>query len=448
MKLIVIGAVAAGTSAATKASRNQKDIDITIYERDQDISYSGCGLPYYIGGEVESIEALRPRSVEFFKDKYNIDIQTRHEVIQVDKEKKTVIVRNLNTDETFEDHYDKLVIATGATSIIPPIEGSTLPHVFSLRNVQDALHIKRFIDEKKPKKALVVGTGFIGFEMLENLDALNLDVTIVEMRDQITVNLDKDMADYLEERLLEKDVKVLTKTTVASIEENKVTLSNGETMACDMVILATGVRPNVSLAKSIGCKIGVSGAIEVDNQMQTNLADIYACGDCIEVIHRVSKKPVYRPLGSTANKTGRVCGDALTGGSATFNGVLGTSIYKLYDLTIANTGLSEVELAEESMSYFVVNNKLKDRPGYFNGKPMRIKVMVEKESLKLLGAQIVGYEGVDKRIDVLATCITHGVRVDELFDIDLAYAPPYSNAKDPIHYIGMIAEGMLKKEKN
>lgn len=447
MKLIVIGAVAAGTSAAAKARRNQDDLEITIYEKDVDISYSGCGLPYYIGNEIESIEELTPRDPAFFKKKYNIDIHTAHLVTKIDHDNQQVYVKNLQTDETFTDPYDKLVIATGAKSIVPPIDGVDLPHVHSLRTVQDARRIKGYIDEHQPKKAVVVGTGFIGFEMLENLIERDIDVVIVEMKPHITSNLDPDMADYLEDKLAKKGIDVRTSKTVQTIRADCVLIDEGETIPADLVILATGVKPNVTLAKAIGVEIGQTGAIKVNERMETNIKNIYSCGDCIETFQRQTNQPVYRPLGSTANKTGRIAGDQLSGGSLEFKGILGTSIYKLFEFTIANTGLSEIEARDAGYDVEISHNIKPDKPAYFNGTEMNIKAIADRESKKLLGVQIVGQAGVDKRIDVFSTLITYGATVDELFHLDLAYAPPFSTTKDPIHYSGMILDNAMTNNR-
>lgn len=445
MKLIVIGAVAAGTSAAAKARRNQDDWDITIYEKDVDISYSGCGLPYYIGNEVESVDALTPRDPDFFKKKYNIDIHIAHLVTKIDHENRCVHVKNLVTGESFTDSYDKLVIATGAKSIAPPIEGVNLSHVFSLRTVEDARNIKGYIEKNQPKKAVIVGTGFIGFEMLENLQVYDMDVVIVEMKPHITSNLDPDMADYLEDKLVKKDIDVRTNKIVQAIHEDHVTIDQDETIPAELVILATGVKPNVELAKDAGVEIGETGAIHVNERMETNLENVYSCGDCVETLHRQTNKPVYRPLGSTANKTGRIAGDQLSGGSLEFKGILGTSIYKLFEYTIANTGLSEKEAREEGYDIEVSHNIKSDKPAYFNGTEMNIKAIADRKTKKLLGVQIVGQDGVDKRIDIFATLITYGATVDELFHLDLAYAPPYSTTKDPVHYSGMILDNALSQ---
>lgn len=448
MRIVIIGAVAAGTSAAAKARRNDDFAEIIIYEKDKDISYSGCGLPYYIGGDVEDINELTPRDVKFFKDKYDIDVRIQHEVISIDADKKTLVVKNSLTNETFEDFYDKLVLATGASPFIPRIEGIDKKHVFFLRNVENARYIKAFIEEYKPTKAVIAGTGFIGFEVLESLVNYSMDVTIVEVADKITPNLDNDMASFLENTLAKKGVKILKSTSINQILDKQIILSNESLLDADLVIMATGVRPNVALAKNIGVKLGVTGAIEVNNRMETNIKDIFAAGDCIETFNAITGKPVYRPLGTTANKTGRIAGDVLSGGSLTYRGNLSTGIFKLFDLSIGSTGLSEKEALSEGYDVEVVHNIKPNKPSYMNGQEMVIKAIADRSSKRLLGVQIIGYEGVDKRIDVFATLLTYKATVDELFHLDLSYAPPFSTTKDPVHYTGMILENAISNGRS
>lgn len=443
MKIIVIGAVAAGTSAAAKARRNDDQAEIVIYERDQHISYSGCGLPYYIGGEVEDITELTPRNPEFFKKKYNVDIFTGYEVVDIEPNLKQIRVKNLSSDEIFTDSYDKLVLATGASAFRPSIPGIGLDHVFFLRNVRNALSIKNFMKVRKPKTAVIAGTGFIGFELLENLIHENIDVTIVEMADKITPNLDNDMATFLENTLLGQGIKILKSTQIVKIEQDGVVLSDEKMLSADIVIMATGVRPNVELAREAGVRLGSTGAIMVSTTMQTNLPDIYACGDCIETYSIITGKAVYRPLGSTANKTGRIAGDSLTGGSLTYHGNLGTGIFKLFQLTVASTGLSEKEAINEGYDIQICHNIKPNKPEYMGGKEMVIKAIADKSTGRLLGVQIIGEDGVDKRIDVFATLITYKATVEELFHLDLAYAPPFSTTKDPVHYTGMILDNAI-----
>lgn len=443
MRIVAIGAVAAGTSAAAKARRNDDFADITIYEKDHDISYSGCGLPYFIGGEVEEIKELTPRDTSFFKKKYNVDIKTEHEVIEIITESKKLLVKEMATGRVFEDHYDKLVMATGASPFIPTVEGITRSHVFFLRNVQNAIAIRDFILIRRPKTAVIAGTGFIGFEVLENLTGLNIEVTVIEVADKITPNLDLDMAAFLENDLLKRGVSILKSRSIQKIDETTVLLSDGQILKADMVIMATGVRPNTSLAKNTGITLGITGGIKVNERMQTNIEDIYACGDCIETFSAITGKPVYRPLGSTANKTGRIAGDTLTGGDLTYKGNLGTGIFKLFDLTIASTGLSEKEAMKEGYDIEISHNIKPDKPVYYHGEEMVIKAIADRKTKRLLGVQIIGTKGVDKRIDIFATLITYKATVDELFHIDLAYAPPFSTTKDPVHYTGMILDNAI-----
>lgn len=443
MKIRIIGAVAAGTSAAAKARRNSEEAEIIIYEKDTYISYSGCGMPYYIGGEVENGEDLTPRDPKFFKSKYNVDIKTGYEVLHVDAERKILKVQNLETSEVFEDTYDKLILATGARSVVPPIAGVKNKHVFSLRNINDMYRIKEYIDINSPKQAVIIGTGFIGLEMAENLKHLSMDVTMVELLPQVSPGLDEDMAILVEEHLTAKGVQVITGKSAKEITENEVILSDERKLPGDLVIVATGVRPHVELAKEAGIELGVTGAIKVNPFMETSAADVYAAGDCMEQYHSITGKPVYRPLGSTANKTGRMAGNNATGGNLEFRGVLGTGIYKIFDLAVAQTGLTEREALKEGYEISVSHNIKPNRPEYMGGKEMAIKSVADKKDGRLLGVQIIGPEGVDKRVDVFAALITFGAKVQDLVHLDLAYAPPFSTTKDPVMYTGMIQENAI-----
>lgn len=445
MKIVVIGAVAAGTSAAAKARRNDELAEIVIYEKDRDISYSGCGLPYFIGGEIEDIHELTPRDASFFQKKYDITIKTSQEVLAILSEQKTLLVKNIETGEQFTDTYDKLILATGAAPFVPKIEGIEAKHVFFLRTVEHARRMKRFIDEQKPKTAVIVGSGFIGLEVLENLIGRNMDVTIVELANQITPNLDEDMALFLENLLCQRNVKIQKAKSVQKIEETYVVLNDGEKVNAQLVLMATGVRPNTALATSIGIKLGKTGAIMVDDAMCTNIQDISACGDCIETFSEITGKGVYRPLGSTANKTGRIAGDAITGGSLRYQGNLSTGIFKLFDLTIASTGLSEREARQEGYDIEIAHLIKPDKPSYFQGEEMAIKAIADRKTKRLLGVQIIGKHGVDKRIDVFVTLLSYKATVDELFHLDLAYAPPFSTTKDPVHYTGMVLENAISR---
>ena len=448
MRLIIIGAVAAGTSAAAKARRNSEDYEIIIYEKDSFISYSGCGMPYYIGGQIERADELTPRDPAFFKSKYNVDVLTLHEVISFNPDEKTLEIKNLSTGEVFTDTYDKLIIATGARAVIPPIKGADGSNVFTLRNIGDMNKIKAFIDANQPKSAAIIGTGFIGLEVCENLKGLSICVTMIEKLNQVTPGLDSDMAVYVKDHIEKNGVRVLTGASVNEITENSVVLSDGTSINVDMVLLSTGVRPNIEIAKQAGIEIGITGAIKVDEKMRTNLKDIYACGDCTEQFHVVTGKSVYRPLGSTANKTGRIAGDSSTGGSLEFRGILGTGIFKIFDMVVAQTGLSEHEASEQGYDVVVCHNIKPNKPEYMGGKEMVIKGIADKVTGRLIGVQIVGFEGVDKRIDVFVTAITFKAKVEDLFHLDLAYAPPFSTTKDPVMYTGMILDNAIHKGRS
>ena len=443
MKLIVIGAVAAGTSAAAKARRNSEEAEITIYEKDSFISYSGCGMPYYIGGEVEKREELTPRDPAFFLSKYNVEIKTSHEVLSINPTDKSVTVKNLATGEVFTDHYDKLILATGARAVTPPIPGRESANVFTLRTINDMLNIEAFLDRQKPKTAAIVGTGFIGLEMCENLMRRGLTVTLLEKLPQVTPGLDADMAIHVEEHLKKNGVRVLTSAAISQIAEQTILMADGTEIPAELVLLSTGVRPNTEIASAAGVTLGNSGAIVVNARMETNLPDVYACGDCIEQFHVVTGKQVFRPLGSTANKTGRIAGDSATGGTLAYRGTLGTGIFRVLGLAVGQTGLSEREAREAGYDTVVCHNTKPDRPEYLGGKEMTIKAVADRETGRLLGVQIVGYEGVDKRIDVFATAITYGAKAEDLFYLDLAYAPPFSTTKDPVMYTGMILENAI-----
>ncbi|MDP2843836.1 MAG: FAD-dependent oxidoreductase, partial [Acetobacterium sp.] len=376
---------------------------------------------------------------------YNIDIHIRHEVLKIDIPTKTLVVKNLENGSVFNDTYDKLIISTGAQAFIPPIKGIDLDNVFFLRNVQNAISIKAFMDNHQPKTAVVVGTGFIGFEVMENLIASGIKVTLVERAGKLTPNLDEDMSLYLEKLLSKKEIPILKNANVVEATNQGVILADGTLIPGEMIIVATGVKPNVALAKEAGLLLGVTGALRVDERMMTIDTDIYACGDCIETWSTVTKKPHYRPLGSTANKTGRICGDNITGGNVIYPGNLSTGIFKVFDISIGSTGLSEAEARNAGYDIEVSHDTKTNQPDYYGGRDMLIKAIADRATQKLLGVQIIGYEGVDKRLDIFVTLITYGATVDEIFNLDLGYAPPFSITKDPVHYTGMILDNALNK---
>lgn len=444
-RIVVIGAVAAGTSAAAKARRNDEEAEIVLYERDRHISYSGCGMPYYIGGLLPDFKEIVPRDAAYFKKKYNVDVRIRHEVVSVDPEAQSLTVKNLETGETFGDRYDTLVLATGAMPVILPIPGVEGDHVFPLRNPTHALGIRGFLEQRHPKSAVVIGSGFIGLEMVENLAHAGLAVSLVEKLPHVCPFVDPDLSPYVLEALEQHHVTVRTGLSASAIRPGEVELEDGSTLPGDLVILAVGIRPETGLARAMGVVLGASGAIQVDESMRTSLPDVYACGDCAENVSIVDGRRFYRPLGSTANKTGRICGDVITGGPLVHRGVAGTGIFRLFDRAVAATGLNEQEARATGRDVVVSHNIKPDRPGYLGGREMVIKTIADRADGTLLGVQIVGFEGVDKRIDVLVTVMTAGLKAADLFHLDLAYAPPFSTTKDPVHYTGMILENALSR---
>ncbi|HHU18743.1 MAG TPA: FAD-dependent oxidoreductase [Bacilli bacterium] len=444
MKIVIIGSVAAGTSVAAKARRNDEQAEITIYHRDYDISYSICGIPYFLGGEIDDLATLTPRNADWFKKRYNVDIHTRHEVTAIDPNAKTVTVKNLTTHETKVDHYDTLVLATGASPKVPQIDGVDQSHVFPVRNIQSAAAIDQYITLNKSEKATIIGAGFIGLEMAEQLTARGLEVTLIEGENQVMPHLDRDMAFRIAEELQKNKLTLLLGESVTQITKKTVTTSSGNTIDSDLVILATGVKPNTKLIEGTAIARGESGAIKVNQQMQTNLPNIYAVGDVAESFSMITEKPLYRPLGSTANKMGRVAGDVMTGGHLEHRGILGTGILRVFDLTVGYTGLSEKEALSEGFDIEVLHNIKPSRADYLEGAEMVIKAIADRRTKRLLGVQIVGEDGVDKRIDVFVTALSFKAKVDDLFHLDLAYAPPFSTTKDPVMYTGMALENAIE----
>lgn len=444
MKIVIIGSVAAGTSVAAKARRNDEECTITVYERDSDISYSGCGLPYYIGDEAIERDNLTPRTDKWFEKRFNMTLKTGHEVLSIDSELKRVQVKNLATEEVFEDSYDKLVVATGATPLLPSIAGIDRENVFTLRNVRSADRIVDYIVENSPKKAVVVGAGYIGLELLENLENLGIETTVVEREERAMAKMDRDMSVYLEDYLNKKGVNLLLGEEVAEIVEGSVRTRSGRSIEADIVLVCAGVKPNSDLAKEAGVKTYPNGAIEVNHKLETSVEGIYAVGDVAMAWSRINGEPLYVPLGSTANKMGRICGDVITGGSLRFKGILGTGIFRVFDMAVAQTGLNEEQAVERGYDVEVVHNIKPNQTAYFEGSSeMVIKAVADRRSGKLLGVQILGENGVDKRMDVFVALMSTGATVDEFFHLDLAYAPPFSTTKDPVMYTGMILENAI-----
>lgn len=444
MKIVIIGSVAAGTSVAAKARRNDEQCEITIYEKDSDISYSGCGLPYYIGDDSIERGVLTPRTNKWFEERFNMNLKTGHEVLSIDKSSKTLKIKDLSNGNIFSDTYDKLVIATGASPIRPPIEGIDKEHVFTLRNVKSADKIIDYIVEHSPKKAVIVGAGYIGLELLENLESLGIDVTVIEREDSSMSKMDKDMAVYLEDYLVKKNVNLLLGEEVVKIQEMSITTASGREVDAELVVVCAGVKPNSKLAMDIGVETYPNGAIKVNHELETSINNIYAVGDVVMAWSIIDNSPIYVPLGSTANKMGRICGDIITGGNLRFKGILGTGIFKVFDLAVATTGMTEEHAKSKGYDVEVVHNIKPNQTDYFKtSREMVIKAVADRNSGKLLGVQILGENGVDKRMDVFVALMSTGATVDEFFHLDLAYAPPFSTTKDPVMYTGMILDNAI-----
>ncbi|MCK8823800.1 FAD-dependent oxidoreductase [Fuchsiella alkaliacetigena] len=444
MQIVVIGGVAAGTRAAARAKRINPEAEIIILERDSDISYSGCGFPYYISDLIKGRGELIVYNPTEFQAAKGVEVRTKQLVKKIVPANKEIQVKDLEEDRTYSLNYDKLLIATGAEPVIPPIPGVELDNIFTLRNVRSAERIKSFIEEKDPQRAVIVGGGHIGMELAENFLALDLQVTVVEMAEQILTTLDPEMAELVSEHLIKKGVEILTDDGVVefagSKQVEKVITDSGVELEADFVVLAIGVRPNVELAKKAGIELGQSGAIKVNSKLETSLSNIYAAGDCVESKHLLTDKSVWIPLGSTANKQGRVAGSNLGGKKSEFEGVLGTAIAKVCDLTVASTGLNETMAEKEGFKVVSSTVRVPSKAGYYSGpESIFIKLVINQENEKLLGAQVVGEAGVDKRIDVLATAIYNQMTVKELVKLDLAYAPPYSTPIDGLLTAGIVA---------
>lgn len=444
-RIVIVGAVAAGTSAGMKARRNDPEAEVVLYERDRDISYSGCGIPYFVGGEVDDAAVLHPRGPEWF-GKRGVEVRTRHEVLAVDGAARELRVRNLETGDEFTDRWDVLVLATGARAVVPPIPGMGTNGVFTVRSIRDAEAIRGWLDERRPERAVVVGSGFIGLEMAEQLVGRGIGVTLVEKLPQVMPALDPDMAALVQAELERHDVDVRLGAGVTAIEGDDAVTAvrlEEEVVPAGVVIGSVGVRPVVDLAEQLGVALGPTGAIAVDDAMRTSVPDVWAVGDVAENLSAVTGTPLWRPLGSTANKTGRIAGDAITGGPLRHRGILGTGIVRVFDLGVAHTGLTEAEARKQGLDVVAARTGAADRASYLGGRKLTVKAVADRVTGRILGAQAVGPDGADKRIDVLATAITFGATASDLSHLDLAYAPPFATARDVVHYVGMALESAL-----
>ena len=449
MKVVIVGGVAGGATAAARIRRLDEQADIVIFERSGFVSYANCGLPYYIGGVITDQRELTLQTPESFFARFHIDVRVRHEVTAIHSENKTVSVRNLETGEQFEERYDKLLLSPGARPTQPRLAGAEHERIFTLRTVEDTLRIRKFVEEKQPKSAVLAGGGFIGLEMAENLRELGVEVTIVQRADQVLPPLDYDMATQIHTLLRSHGVHLKLGSAVAGFEssgEQVVTLLEGEQpLHSDMVLLAIGVTPDTALAREAGLELGQKGAIRVNDRMETSVPDIYAVGDAVEVEHFVTKERAVVALAGPANRQGRIVADNICGGDSRYSGAQGSSVIKLFELTAASTGINERSAQAAGIDYDKVILSPEHHASYYPGsQTMTMKVLWEKDTLRLLGAQIVGRGGVDKRIDVLATAIRSGMKATGLLELDLAYAPPYSSAKDPVNMAGFMIENITK----
>lgn len=451
MKVIIIGGVAGGASAAARIRRLDETAQIIVLERSNYVSYANCGLPYFIGGVIREQAELTLQTPQSFWERFHIDVRVRNEAVDIDVKSKTVAIRRLDTGEIYYEQYDKLLLSPGAKPVVPHLPGVTSDRIFSLRTVEDTLRIRKFIEEYKPATAVLVGGGFIGLEMAENLTAMGISVTVIQRSNQLFAPMDADMASFIHAQMRSHGVKLELEKTVTGFSSKggkPVTMiKDSEPISSDMVLLGVGVEPDTALAEKAGLALGIRGAVAVNEYMETSVPDIYAVGDAVEVSHFVTGKKSLISLAGPANKQGRIAADNICGGNSMFKGTQGSSVIKIFEMTGAVTGINEKTAEAAGIVYDkVVLSPVSHAAYYPGGQTMYMKVLYEKETLRLLGAQIAGYEGVDKRIDVIAAAIRAGMTADKLAELELAYAPPYSSAKDPVNMAGFMIEN-LETEK-
>lgn len=452
-KTVIIGGVAGGATTAARLRRKDESMEIVLLERGEYISYANCGLPYHVGDVIKNRESLLLQTPEAMKKRFNADVRVRNEAVKINPEDQTVTIKDLKEGRAYEESYDYLVIATGSSPVVPPIPGIDGSDIYTLWTVPDTDRIKKVIETRKPKTAAVIGGGFIGLEMAENLNRAGLEVSIVEMQDQVMAPLDFEMAQLLHENIEMNGVSLILGDGVASFEHKDgktlITLNSGKELQADMVLLSIGVRPNSELAREAGLKLNARGGILTDEMLRTSEENIYAVGDVIEVENYVLKEPAMIPLAGPANKQGRICADNIAGEQKKYKGTLGTSVVQVFDLTAAAAGVNEKTLIRKGKvrgkDYETVLINQKSHAGYYPGAvPVTLKLLFDLDG-NILGAQAVGQEGVDKRIDVLAGAIRSGNTIYDLEELELAYAPPYSSAKDPVNMLGFTAENVLEK---
>jgi NADPH-dependent 2,4-dienoyl-CoA reductase/sulfur reductase-like enzyme/rhodanese-related sulfurtransferase len=450
MRVLIVGGVAGGASAAARLRRLDEAAEIILFEKGEYISYANCGLPYYIGNVIQKREKLLLQTPEAMRQRFNIDVRIRSEVLSIDRTGKKVLVRDHGSGNDYEENYDKLILSPGAEPRRAAIDGMDLPGVFTLRTIPDTYRICDFIDQKKPARAVVVGAGFIGVEMAENLLERGLEVTLVEFTDQVVVSLDMDMATFLHHHLRMKGIELILRKGAAGFSSRPdgsllVRLTDGSAINTDLVIFSIGVVPDSRLAGNAGLELGLNNSIKVDRHMRTSDPDIYAVGDVVEVENLVTGQPCLIPLAGPANKQGRVAADHVSGRGSTFDGVQGSAVLKVFDMTAASTGLNEKQLKFDKIRYAKTYIHPLDHADYYPGATqMAMKLLFDPEDGKILGAQAVGFQGVEKRIDVIATAQRLGATVMDLEKLELTYAPPYSSAKDPVNMLGFTAVNMMR----
>lgn len=447
MKVVIVGGVAAGATAAARLRRLDEQAEILIFERSGYISYANCGLPYYIGDVITDPEALTLQTPEQFFARFRVQVRVRHEVTALHPERKTVSVTDLSTSRIFEESYDKLILAPGARPTQPRLPGVGLERVFTLRTVEDTFRIKEFIQKNKPRSAVLAGGGFIGLELAENLRELGMEVTIVQRPKQLMNPFDADMAALIHAEMRRHGVQLALGSTVEGFAPTnrgvEVLRKDEPSLQADMVVLAIGVTPDTALAKSAGLALGIKDSILVNDRMETSVPDIYAAGDAVQVRYAVTGQDALISLAGPANKQGRIIADHICGMDSRYTGSQGSSVVKVFSMTAAVTGVNEKNARNAGFDPEAVILSPMSHAGYYpGGRLMTMKLVYDKPTLRVLGAQIVGYEGVDKRIDVLATAIHAGMTAPQLKELDLAYAPPYSSAKDPVNMAGFMAEDL------
>ena len=447
-RILIVGGVAAGASAATKARRTNEAAEIVVFERGEYVSFANCGLPYYISREIADRGNLLVVTPELFRTRHDVDVRLRHEALSIDRAEKTVTVRDLSSDRTTVETYDALVLAPGAQPIVPPIPMVDAPNVFSMRTIPDTDRVEAHVRRRKPQHATVIGAGYVGLEMAEALGERGMDVRIVEKLDQILPPLDRDMAAVMAGYVQSEGVELILGDGVASMsgtgEVSEITLESGQTLPTDLVLVSIGVRPDVSLARAADLELGATGAIRVDAGMRTSDPHIWAAGDAVESLHMVTGGPFWSPLAGPANKQGRVAGCNAAGGTMRYGGSLGTSIVRFGEMVAAATGLKEGTARDAGYDVDTVLLHAKQHAGYYPGaQNLTVKLVYEQRDGRLLGGQAVGRDGVDKRIDVLATALAGRMTVDDLSDLDLAYAPPFGSARDPVIVAGFIAQNQI-----